>query len=898
MNNIIQYSSHIDNSNTSKSLLSLERFSFEQQIDFDYNSSILNLSQTKRLFSLIDSPILISSKTTLPTLTVIPSIFLIRLKNEAQQRGLDLHDIRLSGGAASFVLDPTGDLAFRDLDFLISVNDVTTELNWSIIKQAVFASLPLSNQENQHLCTEIYTDKMIRIINEYDRWGLISLRNADGRNLELKFVEHMKRQYQFSVDSFQILLDPLLNFFYLTRKFHSNSINFPTIIVLSSYGNFSEALQHLHYRLIDVKTPEELRGGGLLKYCDLIARGFHPTNHIQMKDLQRYMCSRFFIDFRDSLTQEQVLFKYVTSHFGTDYDVRYRFLRCLYDVISTDSVWLSGFERICFLRTISTMSSSIMPLKLTSNVKPLLQSTCIYSSKKSFPSCNSTTKYSSISSLSNSKHQTPSVPSSNTLIKSSSSSSSSEKAANLVLLPSSPMTSLSLEQIDIFVQIVNSLRTELFPKLNNFLSSMFTIRLHTLHKWIFNIKRKSNKIKTNSMSSSSSTSKPSSNYQTNCCYQQSPYGNNVGQYSLIPTAHHHHHQQQLVNNNVQSISPTSLSLIYGNQQQQQQQTNSSNILQTRYQNEQINDKTSNSLTPVITNGQQQSMINPSTTLTTSANFRRNFNACAKPPYSYISLITMAIQLSANRMCTLAEIYQFIMDSFPYYRQNQQRWQNSIRHSLSFNDCFVKVPRSPDRPGKGSYWALHQEATNMFENGCYLRRQKRFKCNKRLEHDRDSNNNNRRNGINNSLDKSTTSTGSGQRSPISSASDKSCDDQLLLMQQQQRSIYMQQQQQQQQQSLESPDSRNLQVPALATNVDVKQLKQEQCDFNQMSFDPHTFPNYSPFAINTLIMHQGFGDNPAALNAYYASQLPQTAFVSSSSSDYYHHSAMYASQPTTL
>jgi hypothetical protein len=79
------------------------------------------------------------------------------------------------------------------------------------------------------------------------------------------------------------------------------------------------------------------------------------------------------------------------------------------------------------------------------------------------------------------------------------------------------------------------------------------------------------------------------------------------------------------------------------------------------------------------------------------------------------------------MCTLSQIYQYIQDRYPYYRQNQQRWQNSIRHSLSFNDCFVKVPRSTDRPGKGSFWALHPDSGNMFENGCYLRRQKRFKC---------------------------------------------------------------------------------------------------------------------------------------------------------------------------
>jgi hypothetical protein len=87
-----------------------------------------------------------------------------------------------------------------------------------------------------------------------------------------------------------------------------------------------------------------------------------------------------------------------------------------------------------------------------------------------------------------------------------------------------------------------------------------------------------------------------------------------------------------------------------------------------------------------------------------AQYRHN-SAHAKPPYSYISLIRMAIQNSATKMCTLSEIYAFILDLFPYYRQNQQRWQNSIRHTLSLNRCFVKVSRSPNRPGKGNCWTV-------------------------------------------------------------------------------------------------------------------------------------------------------------------------------------------------
>ncbi|VVC44241.1 Fork head domain conserved site 2,Fork head domain,Winged helix-turn-helix DNA-binding domain,Fork [Cinara cedri] len=98
----------------------------------------------------------------------------------------------------------------------------------------------------------------------------------------------------------------------------------------------------------------------------------------------------------------------------------------------------------------------------------------------------------------------------------------------------------------------------------------------------------------------------------------------------------------------------------------------------------------------------------------------------KPPYSYISLTAMAIWSAPEKMLPLSDIYKFISDRFPYYRKNTQRWQNSLRHNLSFNDCFVKIPRRPDRPGKGAYWALHPAALDMFENGSFLRRRKRFK----------------------------------------------------------------------------------------------------------------------------------------------------------------------------
>ena len=44
------------------------------------------------------------------------------------------------------------------------------------------------------------------------------------------------------------------------------------------------------------------------------------------------------------------------------------------------------------------------------------------------------------------------------------------------------------------------------------------------------------------------------------------------------------------------------------------------------------------------------------------------DASVKPPYSYVAMITMAIQNSPDGKLKLARIYDYITEKFPYYRQ--------------------------------------------------------------------------------------------------------------------------------------------------------------------------------------------------------------------------------------
>lgn len=107
---------------------------------------------------------------------------------------------------------------------------------------------------------------------------------------------------------------------------------------------------------------------------------------------------------------------------------------------------------------------------------------------------------------------------------------------------------------------------------------------------------------------------------------------------------------------------------------------------------------------------------------------KNSRRPEKPPYSYIALIVMAIQSSPMKKLTLSEIYQFLQNKFEFFRGSYQGWKNSVRHNLSLNECFIKLPKGLGRPGKGHYWTIDPASEFMFEEGSFRRRPRGFrKC---------------------------------------------------------------------------------------------------------------------------------------------------------------------------
>ncbi|XP_037543045.1 terminal nucleotidyltransferase 5C [Nematolebias whitei] len=329
------------------------------------SASVLTWEQVSRLHEVLTEVVPVHGRGNFPTLDVQLSDIVVRVRSRLEQSGIWVKDIRLNGSTASHVLVQDIGWSYKDLDVIFRV-DLPTETEFRLIKDVVLGILLdfLPEGVNKEKITpmtlkEVYVQKLVKVNTEQDRWSLISLSNNNGRNVELKFVDSIRRQFEFSVDSFQIVLDSMLSHYEQAQSPMSQASH-PTVSGESIYGDFSAALHHLRNKLIATKRPEEIRGGGLLKYCNLLVRDFQPADQEEFKALERYMCSRFFIDFPDIGEQQRKVEAYLQSHFIGEDKSKYEYLQILRKVVNESTVCLMGHERRQTLQLLSLMAVRVL----------------------------------------------------------------------------------------------------------------------------------------------------------------------------------------------------------------------------------------------------------------------------------------------------------------------------------------------------------------------------------------------------------------------------------------------------------------------------------------------------------------------------------------------------------
>ncbi|ORY34236.1 hypothetical protein BCR39DRAFT_517132 [Naematelia encephala] len=81
----------------------------------------------------------------------------------------------------------------------------------------------------------------------------------------------------------------------------------------------------------------------------------------------------------------------------------------------------------------------------------------------------------------------------------------------------------------------------------------------------------------------------------------------------------------------------------------------------------------------------------------------------RPGPSFACIIGQAILSAKAGGLSLEHIYRYVETAYPYFKNGDGAWRNSVRHNLSIHKMFETIPRTEKfPPGKGGIWIIHED----------------------------------------------------------------------------------------------------------------------------------------------------------------------------------------------
>lgn len=328
---------------------------------------LLNHNQAKALRDVLHQTYTIHPQRTwqhyppYPSLKVHPNELVDQAMSHLIASGIAITSVRLNGGAASHILSASkiSDRSFNDLDVVFTLAtekklseycrlwEKIRETLMSLIREYVMSALNQATPAARrhiaecplHHLEHIYVQKLVMVPNPRqqselaqndDCWSLMCFRNDEGRNVEFKFVNRLKRCYEFPTDSFQIILnEAVLGARDTPGEMEADGEQGEdeaaeeegTVAVtqyLSCHHDLDEALKDLRDKRVAVYEPEKIRGGGFLRYIHLCLKGYtlpNPDDQEQIEKNQRLMLTRFIVDFGEPMAMARALDNYMRCHY-------------------------------------------------------------------------------------------------------------------------------------------------------------------------------------------------------------------------------------------------------------------------------------------------------------------------------------------------------------------------------------------------------------------------------------------------------------------------------------------------------------------------------------------------------------------------------------------------------